>query len=78
MAELSETIDRRYVVILGWWRHNEYDYDQEWIESQRWNFDSDDAREEWLCTNQPKQGYEYQLKEERLVEFRPEPYRMWI
>jgi hypothetical protein len=67
-------VSTKYIVVEGFWRGNEYDYNTDWFESKRFEFDSEDERTEWLDDHEPDKYREFRLARREIRQFNPKPY----
>jgi hypothetical protein len=70
----NPVVDTKYIVVEGWYAGNEYDYNIDWFKWKEYEFDSLDAREEWVGEHEPDRGHEFRLAKQDVRKFHPKPY----
>lgn len=67
-------VDTKYIVVEGYHRGNEYDYNIDWFETGRVEFDTAELRQEWLAEHDPDRNKEFRLARQDIRKFHPKPY----
>jgi hypothetical protein len=67
-------VGAKYIVVEGFYKGNEYDYNIDWFEFERFEFDTLEEREAWLEDHEPNQYNQFRLARQDIREFRPAPY----
>jgi hypothetical protein len=67
-------VGTKYIVVEGFYKGNEYDYNIDWFERARFEFDTLDERNAWLEDHEPDKYNKFRLARQDVREFHPAPY----
>lgn len=67
-------IGTKYIVVEGFHKGNEYDYNIDWFETAKFEFDTKEERQEWLDRHEPEKYRVFRLASQDIRIFHPKPY----